>query len=111
MSALEARTWLTGIKGVGVKTASVVLLFSFGLPLMPVDRHVERVSRRVGLLPPKANAEEAHDYFLALLEPDEMHEAHVNLIRHGRLVCHAQRPAHDRCPLLERCRFVDPTAP
>jgi endonuclease III len=111
MPALEARTWLTGINGVGVKTASVVLLFSFGLPLMPVDRHVERVARRVGLLPPKANAEEAHDYFLAMLEPDEMHEAHVNLIRHGRLVCHARRPDHDRCPLRDRCRFVDPKAP
>ena len=111
MSALDARNWLTGVKGVGVKTASVVLLFSFGLPLMPVDRHVERVSRRVGLLPPKANAEEAHDYFLAMLEPDEMHEAHVNLIRHGRLVCHAQRPNHDACPLRDRCRFVDPKAP
>jgi endonuclease-3 len=111
MSAMEARTWLTGVKGVGVKTASVVLLFSFGLPLMPVDRHVERVSRRVGLLPSKANAEEAHDYFLAMLEPDEMHEAHVNLIRHGRLVCHARRPNHDACPLRDRCRFVDRKAP
>jgi len=111
MSTLDARNWLTGINGVGVKTASVVLLFSFGLPLMPVDRHVERVARRVGLLPPKANAEEAHDYFLAMLEPDEMHEAHVNLIRHGRLVCHARRPDHDRCPLRDRCRFVDPKAP
>jgi endonuclease-3 len=111
MTALDARTWLTGIKGIGVKTASVVLLFSFGLPLMPVDRHVERVSRRVGLHPLKASAEEAHDYFLAMLEPDEMHAAHVNLIRHGRLVCHARKPDHDRCPLRTRCRFVDPRAP
>ncbi|HXG25540.1 MAG TPA: endonuclease III [Candidatus Binatia bacterium] len=111
MSALDARNWLTSIKGVGVKTASVVLLFSFGLPLMPVDRHVERVARRVGLLPAKANAAEAHDHFLAMLAPEQMHEAHVNLIRHGRLVCHARNPAHDRCPLRERCRFYDPKAP
>ena len=111
MTALEARDWLVGINGVGVKTASVVLLFSFGLPLMPVDRHVERVSRRVGLLPPKANAEEAHDYFLAMLEPDEMHEAHVNLIRHGRLICHARKPDHFACPLRDRCRFFDLKAP
>lgn len=111
MTALEARAWLTAINGVGVKTASVVLLFSFGMPLMPVDRHVERVAQRVGLLPPKANAEEAHDYFLAMLEPEQMLEAHVNLIRHGRLACHARNPAHDRCPLRERCRFVDPKAP
>lgn len=111
MTALEARSWLTAINGVGVKTASVVLLFSFGLPLMPVDRHVERVARRVGLIPPKATAEQSHDYFLAMLGPDEMHEAHVNLIQHGRLVCHAQRPAHELCPLIERCRFVNPKAP
>ena len=111
MPALEARAWLTAINGIGVKTASVVLLFSFGTPLMPVDRHVERVARRVGLLPAKASAEEAHDYFLAMLEPDEMHEAHVNLIRHGRLVCHARNPDHARCPLIERCRFVNPKAP
>ena len=111
LSALEARDWLTSIDGVGKKTASVLLLFSFGMPLMPVDRHVERVARRVGLLPPKANAEEAHDYFLALLEPDEMHEAHVNLIRHGRLVCQARKPMHERCPVRDRCRFVDPKAP
>jgi len=111
LPALEARAWLTAINGIGVKTASVVLLFSFGLPLMPVDRHVDRVARRVGLIPKKASTDEAHDYFLAMLEPDRMHEAHVNLIRHGRVVCHARNPAHELCPLATRCRFVDPKAP
>jgi endonuclease-3 len=111
MSALDARAWLTGIDGIGKKTASVLLLFSFGLPLMPVDRHVERVSQRVGLIPMKASADDAHDLYLAMLEPDQMYEAHVNLIRHGRLVCHAQRPDHAACPLRARCRFVDPKAP
>jgi endonuclease-3 len=111
MPALEARDWLTSIPGIGRKTASIVLLFSFGLPLMPVDRHVERVAKRVGLLPPKASPDDAHELFLGLLEPDEMYEAHVNLIQHGRKVCHAQRPEHDRCPLIERCRFYDPKAP
>ena len=111
MSALAARDWLTSIDGIGKKTASVLLLFSFGLPLMPVDRHVERVALRVGLIPKKASADDAHDLFLGLLEPDEMHEAHVNLIQHGRKVCHAQRPDHAACPLRPRCRFVDPKAP
>jgi endonuclease-3 len=111
LTALEGRDWLTTIPGVGKKTASVLLLFSFGMPLMPVDRHVERVSRRVGLIPTTATVEDAHDYFLALLEPDQMHEAHVNLIHHGRVVCEAQRPKHELCPLRGRCRFVDPTAP
>ena len=67
MSALEARDWLTRIDGIGKKTASVVLLFCFGLPLMPIDRHVERVAQRVGLLPAKATIDQAHDLFLALL--------------------------------------------
>ena len=55
MSPLEARDWLTAIPGIGPKTASIVMLFCFGRPLMPVDTHVERVSKRIGLLPPKAS--------------------------------------------------------
>jgi endonuclease-3 len=111
MPALEARDWLVRIPGIGKKTASVMLLFCFGTPLMPVDRHVERVSRRVGLLPKYTTKTDPHDVFLAMLQPDQMYEAHVNLIRHGRKVCHAQRPEHERCPLRDRCRFVDPKAP
>jgi endonuclease-3 len=111
MSALEARDWLTQIDGIGKKTASVLLLFCFGQPLLPIDRHVDRVMRRVGLLPPKATLEVAHDLVLGLFEPDQMYEAHVNLIQHGRKVCHAQRPDHDACPLRLRCRYVDPKAP
>jgi endonuclease-3 len=111
LPALEARAWLTSIDGIGKKTASILLLFCFGQPLFPIDRHVERVARRVGVLPAKASIDEAHDLFLGLLEPDQMYEAHVNLIQHGRKVCHAQRPDHDACPLRSRCRFVDPHAP
>jgi endonuclease-3 len=111
MPALEARSWLTQIDGIGKKTASVLLLFCFGSPLLPIDRHVDRVMRRVGLLPAKTSMEDAHDLVLAMFQPDEIHEAHVNLIQHGRKVCHAQRPAHELCPLRDRCRFVDPKAP
>jgi endonuclease-3 len=89
----------------------VVLLFSYGMPLMPVDRHVFRVSQRIGLLPPKSDPDAAHDFFLAMLESDQMYETHVSLITHGRQMCHAQRPECARCPLARRCRFVDPKAP
>ena len=111
LSPLDAREWLTGINGIGKKTASVLLMFCFNMPLMAVDRHVERASHRIGLIPPKATAEEAHDLFLAMLTADQVFEAHVNLIRHGRLTCHARRPACDRCPIRWRCRFVDRKAP
>lgn len=108
---LEARAWLTAIDGIGPKTASVVLMFSFGMPLMPVDRHVERVSQRIGLIPAKGTAANAHDLYLALLPPDRMYEAHVNLITHGRRVCHARKPDCGACPIAPRCRFVDRKAP
>ncbi len=111
MPALEARAWLTRIGGIGRKTASVLLLFCFGTPLMPVDRHVERVSHRIGLIGPKVSADDAHEIYLALLEPDQMYEAHVNLITHGRRICHARNPECGRCPVRARCRFVDPKAP
>jgi endonuclease-3 len=110
MPPLEARDWLSAIPGIGKKTASVVLLFSFGTPLMPVDRHIHRVSRRIGLIPPRAEADQAHDYYLEMLAPDQMYEAHVSLITHGRRTCHAQRPDCEHCPLAPRCRYFDPMA-
>jgi endonuclease-3 len=110
MPPLEARDWLAAIPGIGKKTASVVLLFSFGTPLMPVDRHVYRVSQRIGLLPPEADADEAHDYFLEMLAPEQMYEAHVSLITHGRRTCHAQRPDCEHCPIAPRCRYFDSKA-
>ncbi len=78
---------------------------------MPVDRHVERVSKRIGLIPPKATAEQAHDYLQVQLKPEEVHEAHVNLITHGRQTCHALRPECLRCAIAPRCRFIDAKAP
>jgi endonuclease-3 len=81
------------------------------MPFMPVDRHVERVSKRVGLLPARSTAVQAHDYYRALLEPGQSYEAHVNLITHGRRTCHARKPECHRCAVAPRCRYVDPKAP
>lgn len=111
MKPADALAWLTQIPGIGRKTASVVLLFSFGVPLMPVDRHIERVSKRIGLVPPKATPEQAHDYLQVQLDEERVHEAHVNLITHGRQTCHAQRPECNRCAIAARCRYLDSKAP
>jgi endonuclease-3 len=78
---------------------------------MPVDTHVERVSKRIGLLPPKASLQFAHDAWLDLVEPSRMYEAHVALIRHGRGHCDALRPDCERCPIRTRCRYVEKRAP
>ena len=113
MAPIAARDWLTTIPGIGKKTASVLLLFCFNQPLMPVDRHVERVAKRIGLLPAKASPDLAHDQFIAMLagEPERSYETHVLLIHHGREICQARSPKHDLCPIRGRCRFVDPKAP
>jgi endonuclease-3 len=97
----EARAWLRALPGVGPKTAACVLLFSLGLPAMPVDTHVERVSKRLGLVVPKASAERAHELLEALVKPEDYYRFHMLLIKHGRRTCSARRPACQRCPLVE----------
>ncbi len=101
----RARAQLTTLPGVGMKTASCVLLFSLGRPAFPVDTHVWRVTRRLGLIGPTVSADAAHATLEGLVPPDWRHTMHINLIRHGRQVCHAQRPACDRCTLRARCAY------
>ena len=101
----QARAWLTHFKGVGPKTAAIVLLFSLGRPAFPVDTHVHRVTGRLGLRPEKLSADDSHAFFEGLLPPDSYYAAHLNLIRHGREVCHAQRPACERCVLQRLCTY------
>ena len=88
-----------------------MLLFSFRLPLMPVDTHVDRVSRRIGLIRTTASVDQAHEDFLEFVPAGRMYEAHVNLITHGRRTCYARRPACERCPVAARCRYFNPAAP
>ena len=101
----EAIEFLERLPGVGRKTAACVLLFSFDRPELPVDTHVYRVSSRLGLIRPKASFEEAHDTLLALTDPADVYELHVNLIRHGRRICTARNPRCKECPLLSLCPY------
>jgi endonuclease-3 len=103
----EARAWLRSLPGVGPKTAACVLLFSLGRPALPVDTHVYRVARRLGLVPAKASAEKAHELLEARLEPEEVYPFHIALIEHGRRICLAQRPRCPSCALRQGC----PSAP
>jgi endonuclease III len=99
----DAKDWLRSLPGVGPKTAACVLMFALGRPALPVDTHVHRVAQRLGLVPPKAGAAEAHDILEAILESDEVYPFHISLIKHGRRLCRAQRPLCERCPLLQGC--------
>ncbi len=103
----DARAYLTSLPGVGPKTAAVVLSFALGRDAIPVDTHVHRVSKRLGLIPANASAEKA-DRLLHDLVPDGLRTPlHVALIRLGREICKAPTPLCRQCPLNDLC----PTAP
>lgn len=104
---------LAGFDGVGPKTVACVLLFACGMPVLPVDTHVHRVSQRLGLIPPKTSAAQAHQPLQRLVPPRLIYSFHMLVIRHGRTICRARRPACDRCVLAARCpsRFPLPPPP
>lgn len=99
----EAQRYLTGLPGVGRKTAACVLLFSFGMHDVPVDTHVSRVGTRLGLFRPGASFEELHDAMLRLTPVGEELEFHINLLRHGRRTCGSRRPLCGSCALARMC--------
>ncbi|MDH7570732.1 MAG: endonuclease III [Armatimonadota bacterium] len=103
MPAEAVFAYLTGLPGVGPKTAACVLLFALRRPVLPVDTHVHRVSRRLGLIPMNSSAEKAHVTLQALLSEDQVYSFHVNMIAHGRRVCRARAPVCDRCRLWVEC--------
>lgn len=101
----EAKRWLVSLDGIGPKTAACVLLFALGRPALPVDTHVHRVSKRLGLIAPNVGADPAHELLEGVLPPEAVYAFHVDMIQHGRRICHAQRPECGRCPLKDMCDF------
>lgn len=91
----EALEYLTRFKGVGTKTAACVLCFALRRPVMPVDTHVHRVARRLGLAPLEGGRQRTHDALNGAIPPELRYPMHIFFIRHGRAVCTARRP---RCP-------------
>lgn len=111
MPDAEALAWLTRFKGVGPKTASIVLVFSLGKPAFPVDTHVYRVSGRIGLRPETISVEQAHVYLAEVLQPAQYGPGHLNLIHLGREICHARKPECFRCPLTDLCVYYYKNGP
>jgi endonuclease-3 len=105
----EARAWLTKFKGVGPKTAAIVLCFSLGRPAFPVDTHIYRVTGRIGLRPEQMNVEQAHAHLEELFPPETYYAAHLNIIRLGREVCAARKPKCPDCPVRALCDFEPKT--
>jgi endonuclease-3 len=101
----RARAWLSRLNGVGPKTAAIVLLFALGMPAFPVDTHIHRVSRRLGLIGPKVSREQAHVILENVMPSDTFYAFHLNLIAHGRQVCHARKPRCEVCILRDLCDY------
>jgi endonuclease-3 len=105
--AEKARQWLLRFKGVGPKTASIVLQFSLNHSAFPVDTHIYRVSGRLGLRPLKMNVEKTHELMEQLINPNQYSTAHLNIIRLGREICIARKPKCLDCPLQKKCSFYN----
>jgi len=105
MRPSEAEAWLGQMKGVGPKTRSIVLLFSLGMPAFPVDTHIHRVTRRLGLIGPKTTREQAQEELALLVPPKEFFNFHINIIEHGRAICRARNPMCARCAISLMCDY------
>lgn len=102
----KARSWLLRFKGVGYKTAAIVLCFSLGKPAFPVDTHIFRVTGRLGLRDAHYDLEKSHQYLESLFPSESYHSLHLNLIRLGREICHARKPNCPDCPLKRLCCYA-----
>jgi endonuclease-3 len=99
----EAKAFLQSLDGIGPKTASCVLMFCYNRPALPVDTHVHRVARRLGLIVQRCTAERAHEVLESNCPAKLVYSFHVLMVEHGRRVCRAQSPRCKECVLADRC--------
>jgi endonuclease III len=105
LSAGEAARYLAQFRGAGPKTIACTLLFACDKEVFPLDTHIFRVLRRVGLVPQKCTDARAHELMTRLVPPGKFYSFHVNLIRHGRKLCRPRDPLCARCPIVEYCDY------
>jgi len=103
ISISEAKNHLLSLPGVGLKTASCVLLFGVGKPCLPVDTHVFRVAQRLGLIGSGISIEKAHNLLQEQVPLSKVYQFHLHMIEHGRQVCHARQPHCVECVLKNGC--------
>ena len=101
----DASEYLESLKGVGPKTAACVLLFSFGKSVMPVDTHIFRVTKRLGLIAGNIDIEEAHKVLTNIVPKHLIYEFHLGIIEHGRRTCKSQTPKCGVCVVYGLCKF------
>lgn len=95
----------TRLNGVGVKTISVVLMFSCGVDIFPVDTHVHRICRRLELVPENVSAEKTFWLMRPIVPKGKSYSLHMNFLKLGRTICRARKPACPDCPLNNLCPY------
>jgi endonuclease-3 len=105
MTDSAARDYLSQFRGIGPKTAACTLLFALHKEVFPLDTHIFRVLKRMGILPEKITDAKAHKLLDELVPRGKFYSLHVNLIRLGRSVCRPREPLCERCPLIEYCDY------
>jgi endonuclease-3 len=103
LSDKGALDYLQALPGVGAKTAHCVLVFSLGRDVFPVDTHILRVSKRLGLIPEKTDLKKAHELWSAMVPDGLAYRLHKNIINHGRKICNARKPLCSECVLVDLC--------
>ena len=103
----EAKLFLASFKGVGPKTVACTLLFACNRPVFPLDTHIFRIARRLGLIPERCSDEEAHNRMGEMIPRKRYFETHINLIRHGRRICRPRDPLCEQCCLVDYCQFYE----
>ena len=103
LSSEEATAYLTSLPGVGIKTAKCVLMYALGREVLPIDTHVQRVAKRLGLLGNDRPASQLHDALERVVAPQDRYAFHVNAVAHGRAVCRARNPRCGVCTLRRLC--------
>ena len=99
----QAKEELMTLPGVGPKTADILLAFVAKNPVIPVDTHIARVTKRLGIARSKANYEEIRTHLEALIPPQERVRVHLSIIAFGREICRAPKPRCAICPINKLC--------
>jgi endonuclease-3 len=105
----EAKQFLGSCNGVGPKTVACTLLFACDRPVFPLDTHIFRIARRLGLIPEKCSDDEAHRLMGEMISSKRYYEVHINLIRHGRKICRPRDPLCEQCCLIDYCEYYQRT--
>jgi endonuclease-3 len=105
MNDNDAREYLEKFRGIGPKTVACTLLFASHKEVFPIDTHIFRILKRMGILPEKISDLKAHRLLNVLVPKGKFYSLHVNLIRLGRKICKPREPLCEQCPLVEYCDY------